>query len=161
MDATYPLTPYRDEVMYCAAVVCIPGRCKVLFTQDQTTWPSVKTSHIRMAKLFPQKRHRRTALRSSCMTHPRSVAGTSTIPDSPTALGFSAVVRSESSAPEFSSPPPSCWGRERTGGRKAFRAQPRQVCTIVVERINDVTEQRADVGRSRQKQERRPTKTSA
>ena len=42
-------------------------------------------------------------------------------------------------------PPLSGRYRDRAAGRKALRAQPRQVRTMVPARMNDVIEQRADV----------------
>ena len=106
--------------------------------------------YIKMAKLFPQKRHRRTAFKSSCSTQPFLVVPGFSIPGSPTVGAFSFKARSITPSSRISSSPRSCWYRDRVAGRKAFRAQPTQVCTIVVERMKDVTEQRADEGRRRE-----------
>src|SRR6267142_6009754 len=106
--------------------------------------------YIKMVKLFPQKRHRRTAFRSSCTTQRFPAIPGFSIPDSPTVLALSFKARSKTPSPRICSSPRSCWYRDRVAGRKAFRAQPTQVCTIVVERMKDVTEQRADEGRRRE-----------
>jgi hypothetical protein len=53
------------------------------------------------------------------------------------------MLRSGAPKPGINSPSLSRLCGDDAIGRKAFRVQPRQVRTIVVERINDVTEQRA------------------
>jgi hypothetical protein len=98
------------------------------------------TTYMRVAKLFPQKRHRRTAFRSACTSQPdasRSSAMTVS----------SAVPLVDALVPVVTSPPPSGRYRDRAAGRKAFRAQPRQVRTMAPARMNDVIEQRADATR--------------
>jgi hypothetical protein len=61
-----------------------------------TTRPPIRISHIKTAKLFPQKRHRRTAVRSSCTTQPLLVVPILSTPDSPTVL---VTVRSVTPSP--------------------------------------------------------------
>jgi hypothetical protein len=104
---------------------------------------------MRVIKLFPQKRHRCTASRSSCTTQPRPVARRFSVAESSSVLESSAGLRS-ASIPGMNSLSLSNGRRYDAVGRNAFRAQPRQVRTIVVERINDVTEQRADTRRERE-----------
>jgi hypothetical protein len=113
-------------------------------------FPSDRTRHMRVIKLFPQKRHRRTASRSSCTTQPRPVPRRCSLPASSGVLKPS-MLRSGAPKPGINSPSPSCLCGDGAIGRKAFRVQPRQVRTIVVERINDVTEQRADAKRGWEK----------
>lgn len=92
---------------------------------------------MRVAKLFPQKRHRRTAFKSACTSQPdasrsSAMAVSSAVPlvDTPMSV--------------VASPPPSGRYRDRAAGRKALRAQPRHVRTMVPARMNEVIEQRAD-----------------
>ena len=101
------------------------------------------TIYMRVAKLFPQKRHLRTAFRSSCTSQP----GLCSARRSSVKTGSSAVPLVVALTPVVTSLTPSGRYRDRAAGREAFRAQPRQVRTMVSARMNDVIEQRADVAK--------------